>query len=209
MSCKLEFISVDLETIKDFFANGDAGASKTLIAKGAEIYDGDDEDEETQEDRLVWREIIQSLNGGSLGKYLAGQKPFGETSERNDLISEMKARALACILRHFGKSIAGVFHSINAGETFCTDPFEYINQSGFLNRTDSFLVLERPFFNQLSVSLPGFGGLTRTELAGISLDNMNAVIDSDDSDVDAWVDGILTLVEEAKRHELDLVTIYE
>jgi len=209
MARALEFLSIDLELVQKFFADGDSSAYQALITRGEQIYNGEDE-EETAEERLVWEEIIRSMSGGNLGKYLAAQKPLGTTSATNDPVSEMKSVALVAVARHFGESLAGVFHSTGASEIFCTEPFEYINQAGFLSRLDSFMLLERSFFNHISLSVPALGGLTRTELSGIPLNTLNsAVINSEDTDVDSWTDGILTLVEEAKTRGLDLVTIYE
>lgn len=210
MSCGLEFLSIDLSLVQNFFASGDSAIYQTLIAQGREIFNGDEDDEETQEERFVWEEIIRSLSGGKLGKYLAGQKPLGTIGKENDSISEMKALAVRSVVRYFGQSIAAVFHSTNSGELFCSEPFEYLNQSGFIGRTDSFLLLQRPLFNQIHFASPSWGGLTRVELLGIPIDNLAvASPDSGDTDVDSWVCGILNLVEEAKLQELDLVTIYE
>ena len=92
---------------------------------------------------------------------------------------------------------------------FRREPFDYLNRSGFLGGINSFLLLQRPFFNQTALSIPSWGGLTRAELAAISMDDLIAAVPaSGDSDVNSWTSGILNLLEEAKLHELDLVTIY-
>jgi len=122
----------------------------------------------------------------------------------------MKALAIACVIREIGANIAGVFHTSTSGDDFRGEPFEYLKQSGFLGGIDPFFVLQRPLFNQVSPTFPNWGGLTRAELEGIPLDKLsNAIPNSGDSDVDGWVGGILSLVEEVKLSELDLITIYE
>ena len=210
MSYGIDFLSIELDALRNFFASGDSAVRQRVIEKGKEIYPGDEEDEEVQEARFVWEEIVRSLGGRKLGKYLAEQKPLGTTGDGNDTASQMKALAIACVVREFGENIAGVYHSTDSGEAFCTGPFEYLKQSGFIGRTDPYHILQRPLFNQISSTFPGWGGLTRTELAGISMDTLTSAIpDSDDSDVDAWVGGILDLIEEVKLRDLDLVTLYE
>lgn len=212
MSYTLEFISIDLEEVRKFFVSGDAAVRDAIIEKGKEIYRSDDADmdEEVEEARIIWKEIAVSLSGGNFGKYLAEQPALGTTGDDNNQISEMKSIVMASVLRHYGKSIAGVFHSSGSGEIFRSEPFEYLKQSGFLGRVDPFFLLERPLFNQIPDSFPGWGGLTRGELDGISMDDLTtAQADSDDSDVNVWVNEILNLTEEVKLRGLDLVTIYE
>lgn len=210
MSSVLEFIGINLDTVKSYFETGDSQILTSVIAEGKEIYDGDDEDEETQEERLVWEEIVNSISGGKLGKYLSTQKSFGILSDRNDPVSEMKALAITSVIRNIGESIGGVIHSINSGDIFCSEPFAYLNQSGFVGKIDSYLLLRRPFFNLIHDGNPSIGGLTRIELDSIQMDElMIAKPASDDTDVDSWVGGILDLIEEVKLRELDLVTIYE
>ncbi|HSK73768.1 MAG TPA: hypothetical protein VK892_18870 [Pyrinomonadaceae bacterium] len=208
MSYGLEFLSVKLDSVKDFFASGNPAIVPAIIAEGKRIYDG--EDEEAQENRFVWEEIVNSLSGGNLGKYLAGQKPLGTVNDENFRVSQMKSLAIAVIIRKYSDSIAGVFHSSGSGEIFRTEPFEYIKEARFLGGVDPFLLLERPFFNYLPHSFPSWGGLTRAELDSIPLDELtSARPDSGDTDVDIWVGGLLDLIEESKLRELDLITLYE
>lgn len=210
MSIVLEFIGINLDTVKSFFDAGDSSILTSVIAEGKEIYDGDDNDEETQEERFVWEEIANSLSGGKLGKYLSTQKSFGIMTDKNDPVSEMKTLAITSVVRNIGKSIGGVYHANNSGDAFRSEPFAYLNQSGFLGRIDSYILLQRPFFNLIHDGIPGIGGLTRTELESIQMDKlMIAKPASGDTDVDSWVSGILDLIEEVKLRELDLVTIYE
>jgi hypothetical protein len=209
MSRGLEFFNIELDSLRKLFASGDEAICRTVIAKGKEIYEGED-NEEMQEARFVWEEIINSLNGGKLGKYISSQNNFEAKGDHNDVISEMKSLAFACIIREIGSSIAGVFHSTGSGDIFRNEPFVYLNQSGFLGKTNSFLLLERPLFNQTPFYSPTWGGLTRTELAGISSETLDSARPSSgDSDIDVWVSGILNLIEETKISGLDLVTIYE
>lgn len=210
MSCALEFLSIDLNAVKDFFASGNPEIREEIIAKGKEIYEGDEDDEEIQESRFVWGEIVRSLSGGNLGKYLAAQEPLGTINNANDIVSKIKALTIRSVIRKSGQSIAGVFHSNGSGEIFRNEPFVYLNQSGFLGRINSSLILERPLFNQIHLAFPGWGGLTRSELASIPMDGLIAARpDSGDTDVDSWVYEILNLIEDVKLRELDLVTIYE
>lgn len=210
MSCMLEFISIKLDDIKDLFASGNDAIRDDIIAEGNKIYNKDPNDEETQEARFLWGEIAHSLCGGKLGEYLSKQIPLGTINDKNDLISEMKALSITTAIRLIGHSIAGVSHSNRAGDIFRTEPFTYLNQSGFLGNINSFLILNRPLFNQIHLSFPGCGGLTKSELASIQMDKLSlARPSSGDTDVDAWVCGILNLIEEVKLHDLDLVTIYE
>ncbi len=209
MSYGLDFLSVELDLLRDFFASGDEAVRTAVIEKGKEIYEGED-NEEMQEARFVWEEIVNSLSGGNLGKYLAEQKPFGNSGNENDRVSRMKALAIASIIRQYGQDIAGVFHSSSSGEIFRNETFTYLRQSGFLGMIDPFILLERPLFNQTPHSFPGWGGLTRTELASIPAENLtSARPDSGDTDVDMWMTGILNLVEESKLGGLDLITLYE
>lgn len=210
MSYGLEFLTIELDSLRNFFASGDDAVCQTVIEKGAEIYEGGEDDEEMQEARFVWEEIVNSLSGGNLGKYLAEQKSFGNSGSEGDRVSQMKSLAIASIVRQYGQAIAGVFHSSSSGELFRNETFTYLRQSGFLGIIDPFLLLERPLFNQIPHSFPGWGGLTRAELENISIDKLtSASANSDDTDVDSWANGILSLIEESKLRELDLVTLYE
>lgn len=211
MSYTLEFLSIELEEARKFFASGDAAVRDAIIEEGKEIYRSDDEtDEETQEARIVWKEIVLSLSGGNFGKYLAAQPALGINGDHNNEVSEMKSIVMASVVRRYGKSIAGIFHSSASGEIFRVEPFEYLKHSGFFGRIDPFHLLDRPLFNQIPESFPGWGGLTRGELADISMDDLTAArSDSGDSDVDVWANQILDLIEEVKLRGLDLVTIYE
>lgn len=211
MSYTLEFLSIELEEVRKFFASGDAAVRDAIIEQAREIYpDDEDNAEEVEEARIVWREIVLSLAGGNFGKYLAAQPALGTVGDHNHRVSDMKSIVAASVLRRYGKSIAGVFHSSAAGEIFRSEPFEYLRQTGFLGRIDPFFLLERPLFNQIPDSFPAWGGLTSGELDGISMDDLtDALADSGDSDVNAWVNEILNLTEEAKLRGLDLVTLYE
>jgi hypothetical protein len=212
MSYTLEFLSIELEEVRKFFASGDAAVRDAIIEEGKEIYRSDDADmdEEVQEARIVWKEIVLSLSGGDFGKYLAEQPVLGITGDHNHQVSEMKSIVMASVIRRYGENIAGVFHSSGSGETFRSEPFEYLKQTGLFGRTDPLFLLERPLFNQIPDSFPGWGGLTRGELAEISMDDLTvAQADSGDSDVNIWVSEILNLTEEVKLRGLDLVTIYE
>jgi len=210
MSYALEFLTIELDSLQNFFESGDSAIRQSVIAQGTEIYGGREDDVEMQEARFVWEEIVNSLSGGKLGKYLAAQKPLGIVGDDNDMVSDMKALAIASIVRRFGESVAGVQHSNSSGEIFRDEPFTYLKQAGFIDRIDPFHLLQRPLFNQISFSFPLWGGLTRAELASIPMDKLSAARpDSGDTDVDIWVAGILDLVEEVKLRELDLVTLYE
>lgn len=210
MSYSLEFLTVEFDSLQKFFAEGDSVVRQAVIELGDEIYAGAEDNEEMKEARFVWSEIVTSMSGGNLGQYLAAQKYYETFNDRNDRMSHVKSLAFAAIARHFCEAIAGIHHSSSGGEIFRTEPFEYLKQSGFLGRIDPFLLIERPLFNQIPDSFPGWGGLSRDELASISTDDLNnAQADSGDSEVDIWVNGILNLTEEAKLRGLDLITIYE
>lgn len=210
MSYGLEFLTVKLDSLRNFFASGDDAVCQAVIEKGAEIYEGDENDEEMKEARFVWEEIINSLSGGNLGKYLAEQKSFGASASGGDRVSQMKSLAIASIIRQHGQAVAGVFHSSSSGELFRNETFIYLKQQGFLGGIDPFFLLERPLFNQIPHSFPCWGGLTHAELKSISADKLSSAgADSGDTDVDSWTNSILSLTEECKSRELDLITLYE
>lgn len=210
MSYALEFLTVEFDSLQKFFAEGDAAIRDKVIKLGDEIYGDMAADDEREEALFVWKEVVTSLSGGNLGKYLAAQKQYSFPGDHSDQMSPTQSLAFASIARHFCQPIAGVAHSSSAGEIFRTEPFAYLKQSGFPGGIDPFLLLERPLFNQLSDSLPAWGGLTRDELAGISMDDLTkAQSDSGDSDTDIWVNQILSLTEEAKLRNCDLITLYE
>lgn len=209
MAVSFEFLSIDLTAVKDSLAAGPASLAESIIAEWSpELFD--DKDLDDLESCIIWREVLQEMLGGTLGRRLSNELPLGDPEQPTEKVSDTKALAVMTLLREFGRSCGGTTHTISDGELFRIEVPQEVARSMMMGNLNPELLWSRPLFGMTYDITPTWGGLTRLELAKLPHDIApQNRWRTGDSDIDDWLRGIFEGLDEARYLSLDLVVLYE
>ena len=204
MPYTMEFYSLDWSELGKAL-----GSSNHDLVDQIDKENGDNffRSEEDQENRLIWRKLLEALVLGRRGKALAARGPEGNQLEE---VSDIAELALVGIVRTLGVNIGSLEHSTRGGSLFRDQLFAKEAPKIFNAPVVLTQLIERPLFGTIhSGAYPSLGGLKKSEIE-LLLKNLSDddIPEFDDSDIEGWFYDLYTCLRIAQEEETDIITVY-
>lgn len=201
----MEFYGLDWSDLGKTLGSGDRDLVDRVDQENGDNFFRSAED---QENRLVWRKILEALICGRRGKALAARGP--EPNIQPEAASDIAALALAAMVRTLGTGIGELEHSTSSGSFFREEFLE--REAPRLLKSSVVLtqLINRPLFGLVhEETYPSWGGLKKAEVR-LLLENRagDGIPSADDSDVEAWLYDLCTCLQAAHEDGSDIVTVY-